>query len=60
MGSYGHENKTGLMKYLKYEWSAKKGGELPNSDKWNIVGAVDGVPQQQNGFDCGFFACLFA
>ena len=48
------------MKYLKYEWSAKKGGELPNSDKWNIVGAVDGVPQQQNGFDCGFFACLFA
>jgi len=60
MGSDGHAYTTGLMRYLKDEWAAKKGGEIPDADKWRIVGAVDGVPQQQKGFDCGVFACMFA
>ena len=44
MSSDGHAYTTGLMIHLKDEWSAKKGGELPDAYKWNIVGAVDGVP----------------
>jgi sentrin-specific protease 1 len=60
MGSDGYAYTTGLMRYLKDEWAAKKGGEIPDADKWRIVGAVDGVPQQQKGFDCGVFACMFA
>ena len=56
MGNDGHA----LMIYLKDEWFEKKGGELPDANEWKIVGAVDGVPQQQNGFDCGVFACMFA
>ena len=38
----------------------KKGGKLPESDKWRIVGAVDSGLQEQNGFDCGVFSCMFA
>ena len=46
MGSNGHAYKTGLMRYLNYGWYTIKGGELPDSDKWNILGAVDGMLQQ--------------
>ena len=60
IGSDGNEYTTDLMRYPNYNWAAKKGGELPNADKWKIVGAVDGVPQKQNGFDCGDFSCMFA
>ena len=60
MVSDGYEYTTGLMIYLKDEWSAKKGYKLPDSDKWKITGAVDSVLQQENGFDCGVFACMFA
>ena len=44
---------------MKYEWAAKKGSKLTDADKFNIVSAVDGVPQQQNGFDFDVFACMF-
>ena len=54
MGSDGNEYTTSLMRYLYYEWSAKKGGQFIK-----IVSAADGVPQQQNGFDCGKFSCMF-
>ena len=47
MGSDFHAYTTVLMIYSKDEWSAKKGGELPDTGKWKIVGAVDGVPQKK-------------
>ena len=59
MSGDGYGYTTGLMRYLKDEWAAKKGGELPDADEWKIVGAVDGVPQQENGYDCGVFTCMF-
>ena len=58
MGSDGHTYTIGLMRYLKNDWSTKKLGEFPDSDKWNIFGSMDGVSQQQTGFDCGVFACI--
>ena len=59
MVSGGHYYTTGLMRYMKDEWAAKMGGELPDADKWRISGAVEGAPQQKNGFDCGVFAFIF-
>jgi len=56
----GYHYSDGLLQYLKDEWAAKKGGELPDADKWRIVGAETGIPRQLNGFDCGVFTCMFA
>ena len=60
MGSDVHSCTTGLMIYLKDEWGAKKGGELPDSYKCNIFGDMDGVLLQKNGFDFDIFVCMFA
>lgn len=59
MGGDGYGYTEALMRYLKDEWAAKKGGELPGADQWKIVGAVNGIPQQMNGYDCGVFTCMF-
>lgn len=56
----GYHYSDGLLQYLKDEWAAKKGGELPDADKWTVVGAETGVPRQTNGYDCGVFTCMFA
>jgi sentrin-specific protease 1 len=60
MGGEGYYYSEGLLQYLKDEWAAKKGGEFPDADKWEIIGAGPGVPQQRNGYDCGVFTCMFA
>ena len=44
MGGDGHAYKNGLMRYIKDEWSVKNGGELPDTNKLKIAGAVDVVP----------------
>jgi len=56
----GYHYSDGLLKYLKDEWAAKKGGELPDAEKWRVVGAETVVPRQNNGYDCGVFTCMFA
>ena len=45
MGSDGNVYTTDIMIYLKDEWFAKNGSDLPDSEKWNIFGVVDGMPQ---------------
>ena len=60
MGGDGMYWIKGLMKYLKDEWKAKKGGELPDADKWKLVAETPDAPRQENGFDCGVFTCIFA
>ena len=59
MGSDCHAYETGLIRYLKDEWAAKKGDNLLDTYKYKIVGAVDSVMHQQNVFDCGLFPCTF-
>ena len=56
----GDEQLRGLMQYVKDEWKAKKGGELPDADEWNLVTCEPDTPSQHNGFDCGVFTCMFA
>ena len=48
------------MQYMKDEWKAKKGGELPDADQWTLVPCEADVPQQENGYDCAVFTCMFA
>ena len=50
----------GLLNYLKDEWKAKKGGDLPDADSWRLVTCTADTPVQENGFDCGVFTCMFA
>ena len=56
----GYHYLDGLLQYLKDEWAVKKGGELPDADKWTVVGSETSVPQQTNGYDCGVFTCMYA
>ena len=37
MGSDGNVYTTDIMIYLKDEWFAKNGSDLPDSEKWNIL-----------------------
>lgn len=50
----------GILRYLKDEWTKKKGGELPDADEWNLVFNTNDTPRQQNDNDCGVFICLYA
>lgn len=56
----GYDYSDGFLQYPKDEWAAKKGGEVPDADKWRIVGAKTRVPPQTNGYDCWVFTCMFA
>ncbi|XP_063765253.1 sentrin-specific protease 2 isoform X2 [Eleginops maclovinus] len=49
-----------LLHYLREEHKVKKGREL-DSTKWSVgsLRAAE-IPQQQNGSDCGVFACKYA
>jgi sentrin-specific protease 1 len=60
MHGSGAQYINGLMKYVKDEWKAKKGGELPDADEWKLVTCENNVPTQTNGVDCGVFTCMFA
>ncbi|ODN05395.1 Sentrin-specific protease 1, partial [Orchesella cincta] len=56
----GDNNKClhSLMDYISKEMRERKQMEL-NKDEWTLTN-VKGIPQQQNGSDCGMFACKFA
>lgn len=49
-----------LRKYLELEHKDKKKTELDTSAWTDFLPGSDGVPQQDNGSDCGVFACQFA
>ncbi|WP_419241167.1 Ulp1 family isopeptidase [Cardinium endosymbiont of Nabis limbatus] len=59
--SLGKSNKDCLNKLLDYlvkEIADKKQGQL-NKAEWRLE-CLEGIPQQQNGYDCGVFVCQFA
>ena len=62
MSGSGTNYVQGLFQYLQDEWKAKKGGEMPDLDQWELVYGHEGddIPQQHNGYDCGVFTCMFA
>ncbi|GLD99130.1 hypothetical protein PINS_up007847 [Pythium insidiosum] len=48
-----------LLKYLHDEMEHKKKQAFDASD-WRLVQSTPDTPQQENGSDCGVFACTFA
>lgn len=59
MNASGDEVLIDLLNYLKDEHRVKKGSELDNDwEKQNVSGLT--IPQQDNGHDCGVFACMYA
>lgn len=54
---YGMSILSNLEKYLLDEYLDKKG--TPFEEKIKKI-VADYIPQQQNGYDCGVFACKFA
>jgi sentrin-specific protease 1 len=61
MGDQGRRYVDGLFRYVQDEHQDKKGVPPPNPEEWTLVyGSRDGCPQQQNGFDCGVYACVCA
>jgi len=55
----GIEYLEALFRYIKDEHKAKKGSPLPDEDEWELVECRPDTPQQENGFDCGVFTCMF-
>jgi len=48
-----------LMDYLKDEHMDKLKTTMDTSN-WKLVDCQPNTPQQENGFDCGVFTCMFA
>lgn len=50
-----------LLDYLRYESNDKKNLDF-DDENWRLVNSYleTGIPKQQNGSDCGVFACTFA
>ena len=55
----GKEYIVSLLDYLKDEHMDKYQKQLDTSD-WELVDCQPDTPQQENGFDCGVFTCMFA
>lgn len=50
-----------LFRYLKDEHLDKKQCELPDQEKWKMVGGNRScAPRQNNSDDCGVFSCMFS
>ena len=57
----GSQFTSKIMKYIRAEWAHRNNGEkLPKSDSWQIENVKNGVPQQDNGYDCGIFTIMYA
>lgn len=48
-----------LVRFLEAESIAKQKTEL-NLSEWKLVYKIPNIPQQENSFDCGVFACKYA
>ena len=60
LGSNGKRYLEVLFQYLQDEHLDKKNTCLPDLEKWKLVQTQPETPRQNNGYDCGIFACFFA
>lgn len=58
MGKANDKVLSMLANYLQEEMRDKK-KQIMDMSGWRTENVV-GIPQQQNGFDCGVFSCMFA
>ena len=57
----GNRYLDALLKFVHDSWKKLNNGRnLPDSDKWILIGHTSDIPQQTNGYDCGVFCIMFA
>ena len=57
----GKEYLIALLKYLNDSWEfLNNGSTLPDKHSWEVINDNENTPQQDNGYDCGVFCCMFA
>ena len=59
LGNTDKNKLEGLLKYVKDEWSSKR-GQSEDIGKWKLVHCPSRVPRQRNGYDCGVFVCMIS
>jgi len=60
LGGSGRPYLEAIFQYLKDDHKDKKKCEMPDQDEWELVVTQPDTPNQQNGYDCGVFTCMFA
>lgn len=60
LGGRNHKAVAALRRYLELEHKDKKKADLDTGDWSEYLPGSKGVPQQNNGSDCGVYACQFA
>ena len=62
LGAPGKKYTSAVRQYLIDEMRDKKGVVMTQAqqDEWVIEPTPDDTPQQENGYDCGMFVCMFA
>ena len=63
MAGSGTHILSALFQYLQDEYQNKKHSPMPHLHEWKLIPGNDPsqqIPQQQNGYDCGVFTCMFA
>ena len=57
MGVKGKKYLDGALQYMYDE--AKKSNIYFNHDEWQLISYNKGLPQQENGYDCGIFVIMY-
>lgn len=60
MRSDGVDYLKALFQYLKDEWARFNTEAFPNENEWRLIPNQEETPIQHNGYDWGFFTCMFA
>jgi len=60
-GGRMHSQKLdGILQYLEDRYEYENPGGIFNKEEWTIIDEQNGVPQQENRYDCGVFACFIS
>jgi hypothetical protein len=60
-GGRMHSQKLdGILQYLEDRYEYENPGGIFNKEEWTIIDEQNGVPQQENRYDCGVYACFIS
>ena len=56
-----HSHKLdGILKYLEDRYEDENPGGIFNKEEYTSIDEQNGVPRQENIYDCGVFACFIS
>ena len=59
MGNSGGDITQSMLRFVTDGWNYIEQSVLPDIEKWKCEDTKK-IPQQNNGYDCGVFCCMFA